>query len=185
MTIKVNSRVMLHQGKVFALFRENVTLPDDIRVDLELIRHPGAAAIIAIDGAERMVLIRQYRHALEDYIWEIPAGTLNRGEIPDACARRELAEEAGIEAERWQKIGEITPVPGYADERIHVFLASGLREIEMSHDIDEVISVHRIPVQQVIKMVYDGQIQDAKTLSALLLSVKSSLSVRSAMGKGF
>jgi ADP-ribose pyrophosphatase len=177
MTIKVNSSIPVHQGKVFTLYRENITLPNTVNIDLDVIRHPGAVAILAMDTDNQLILIRQYRHALDGFIWEIPAGTLDPGEAHHICARREFAEETGLSAQNWQKIGEITPVPGYANERIHVFLATGLTKIDMTPEADEIISVHRKPISEVMDMVYSGKIQDAKTLSAILLSFRVSKSI--------
>jgi ADP-ribose pyrophosphatase len=170
MAVTVNHRTGIHQGRVFRLVRENVTLDNGATTDLDYIEHPGAAAIVALLGSGEVVLLRQYRHALKQYIWEIPAGTLEPGEPGLDCARRELIEEAGFAAAQWQKIGEITPVPGYSDERIHLFLATGLSAADQHLDADEVLAVHRVPLAEAVGMVAHGEIQDAKSICGLLLT---------------
>jgi ADP-ribose pyrophosphatase len=170
MTAKINQRVPLHQGRVFLLVRENVTLDNGVTTDLEYIEHPGAAAIVPLIGPGEVLLIKQYRHALKQYIWEIPAGTLDPDEPVTECARRELIEETGYAAEVWRKLGEITPVPGYSDERIHLFLASGLTVARQELDADEVLAVHRVTLVQALDMITRGDIQDAKSICALLLT---------------
>jgi ADP-ribose pyrophosphatase len=172
MTAKINQRAPLHQGRVFLLVRENVTLDNGVTTDLEYIEHPGAAAIVPLIGPGEVLLIKQYRHALKQYIWEIPAGTLDPDEPVTECARRELIEETGYAAEVWQKLGEITPVPGYSDERIHLFLASGLTAARQALDADEVLAVHRMPLANALDLITRGDIQDAKSICGLLLTQK-------------
>lgn len=170
MSTRVNHREPLHRGRVFNMDRENVSLENGVTIDMDIIRHPGAAAIVPlIDSGRSVILIRQYRHAVGEYIWEIPAGTLDSGETPLGCARRELIEETGYAADTWEKLGEVVPVPGYADERIHLFSADGLRRAEQHLDADEILDVHEMQLDRVLKMVDAGEIQDAKTLTALFL----------------
>jgi ADP-ribose pyrophosphatase len=169
-TSKVNGRVTLHHGRVFKLVRENVTLPNDVTIDLDIIRHPGASAMVPLAENNCAILIKQYRHATGDFIWEIPAGTLNPGETPLECAKRELTEETGFSADEWQKLGEITPVPGYSDERIHIFLAAELSSANQKLDKDEVLSVQEVNLDDAIEMIYAGVIQDGKTIAGLLLA---------------
>jgi 8-oxo-dGTP pyrophosphatase MutT (NUDIX family) len=170
MTVRVNHRTPLHQGRVFLMVRENVTLDNGVSADLDYIEHPGAAAIVPLIAPGDVLLIKQYRHALKQYIWEIPAGTLEPDEPVMDCARRELIEETGYAAGVWQKLGEITPVPGYSDERIHLFLASELTAARQELDADEVLAVHRMPLAQAFEMITRGDIQDAKSICALLLA---------------
>ncbi len=172
MTAKINRRTPLHQGRVFRMVRENVTLDNGVSADLDYIEHPGAAAIVPIIAPGEVLLIKQYRHALKQYIWEIPAGTLNPDEPVMDCARRELIEETGYAASEWQKLGEITPVPGYSDERVHLFLASALAAARQELDADEVLAVHRMPLIQALEMITRGDIQDAKSICGLLLAQK-------------
>jgi ADP-ribose pyrophosphatase len=172
MAATVNRRTPLHQGRVFRMVRENVTLDNGVSTDLDYIEHPGAAAIVPLIAPGEVLLVRQYRHALKQYIWEVPAGTLDPGEPVLGCARRELIEETGYAAEVWHHLGEITPVPGYSDERIHLFLASELSAARQELDADEVLAVHRMPLAQALDMIARGEIQDAKSICALLLAQK-------------
>jgi ADP-ribose pyrophosphatase len=149
-----------------------VTLDNGFVTDLDYIEHPGAAAIVPLIAPGEILLIKQYRHALKQHIWEIPAGTLAPGEAEMDCARRELIEETGYAAEQWQKLGEITPVPGYSNERVHLFLASGLTAARQKLDADEVLAVHRMPLIRALDMITQGEIQDAKSICALLLAQK-------------
>ena len=170
MTAKINHRKTLHRGRVFSLVRENITLDNGITTDMEFVAHPGATAIVPFLNESRVVLLKQYRHALRDYIWEIPAGTLDPGESVMSCAQRELIEETGYSADDWRKLAEITPVPGYSDEKIHIFLAGGLQPAEQQLDRDEIINVHEIEFNQALEMIKRGEIQDAKSIAGLLLA---------------
>jgi ADP-ribose pyrophosphatase len=157
----------IYRGRIVNLSIEAVHLPTGVAVDLELIRHPGAAAVVAVAGSE-VVLLRQYRFAAAGYLWEIPAGTLHPGEEPDACARRELREEAGLESDEIVRLGEILTAPGFCDERIQIYLARGLREVGVARDLDEVITeVRRLTWDRVLGMIATGEIVDAKTLVGL------------------
>jgi len=160
----------LHKGRVFSLVRERVALENGIAVDLDIIRHPGAAAMVPLTENRTLMMIRQYRHAVGGFVWEIPAGTLNPEETPLECAKRELVEEIGYSACTWHKLGEITPVPGYSDERIHVFCATGLSPAVQHLDKDEILHVHEIGFEEALKMVERGEICDAKTISGLFLT---------------
>ena len=168
MSAHVNRRSTLHRGRAFTFEIENVTLSNGLNLDLEIVRHPGAVAIVALAAPETVVMIQQYRHALGEYIWEIPAGTLAAGEDPLACARRELTEETGYEAAEWQALGIITPVPAYSDERIHLFLASGLKMSVQRLDPDEQLSVHPLAFADVLAMIDGGAVFDAKSVAGIL-----------------
>ena len=170
MTAKINDRITIHRGKVFELIRENITLENGTTTDVEFIEHPGATAIIPFLDDTRIVLLKQYRHALKKYIWEIPAGTLDPQEEIIGCAKRELIEETGYSANRWHKLGEITPVPGYSDERIHIFLATELQPAEQHLDEDEVIQVQEVDFLKAFEMIGNGEIQDAKSIAGLFMA---------------
>ena len=164
---------MLHSGRVFDFTRENVTLGNGVTVDMEVIRHPGAAAIVPLTAAGDIVMLRQYRHAVGGSLWEIPAGTMDPEDTsPLDCARRELVEETGLRAAAWDELGELTPVPGYSDERIHLYLARELSPAVQNLDADEIVDVHTLPLVQVRQMVFDGQICDAKTIAGLFMIEK-------------
>lgn len=160
----------VHRGKVFTLLQQTVTLPNGVTAQLEVIRHPGAAAVVPLLDDSTVIMIKQYRHAVGSIIWEIPAGTLSPGESPWECAKRECAEETGYEPATLQKLAEIVPVPGYSDERIHMFLARDLKRTPQCLDLDEILTVRSVPLAQATEMISTGQIQDAKTIIGLLLT---------------
>ncbi len=158
---------VLHRGRIFTLRQEEATLPNGKRVGLEIIRHPGAAAIVAVDGDDCVCLVHQFRHAAGGFIWEVPAGTLGTGESPQACARRELQEEAGLAADDWTALGSVFTAPGFCDERIHLFLARRLREAPGQLDADEVLTASRVPLAEALAMIRSGAISDAKSIAGL------------------
>lgn len=164
---RVHRKEIIRHGRVFDVILENVSLPNGVRIDMEIIRHPGAAAIAAVTDNQEILMLRQYRHAIGDYWWEIPAGTFNGEEEPLVCAQRELAEETGYSAGLWESLGAVTPVPGYSDERIHLYLARELIRSTPHLDYDEIIEVHPLPLDRVVKMIVEGRIEDAKTITAV------------------
>jgi ADP-ribose pyrophosphatase len=158
----------LFSGRVFDLREELVRLPNGHETRLQLIRHPGAAAIVPLDDSGAVVLVRQYRHATGRWLLEVPAGTLDEGEAPLDCARRELAEEAACEAAEFVELGWIWTTPGFTDERIWLYLARGLRPAAQELDEDETLSVERLPLEQAVARAERGEIDDAKSVCALL-----------------
>lgn len=170
MSATINSSVNLHQGRVFNLVKENYTLDNGVTSDMDFIRHPGAAAMVPMLNNLEVVLIKQYRHAIREFIWEIPAGTLDPKESPITCARRELIEEIGYSATDWHQLGTITPLPGCSDERIHIFLALDLKPAEQNLDDDEMINVHKMNLSEAMQMILAGEISDGKTISGLFLA---------------
>ena len=167
MGVQVRHKEIIRRGRVFNVTLENVRLPNGACIDMEIIRHPGAAAIAALTGNQDILMLKQYRHAIGSYWWEIPAGTFDPAEAPLSCAKRELAEETGYTAGSWEALGAVTPVPGYSDERIHLFLARDLTLADQHLDFDEIIEVHPLPLEQVIAMIVDGRIEDAKSIAAV------------------
>ncbi|HEV7733376.1 MAG TPA: NUDIX hydrolase [Candidatus Binatia bacterium] len=165
-------RRTIFDGRVVHLGIESVQLPNGATIDLEVIRHPGASAVVAVDEQDRVVLIRQYRHAGGGYLWELPAGVLDApDEPPEACAARELQEETGLTATEITRLGSVLPTPGYSDERIHLFLARGLREGETNRGADEDIAeTRRVPLSEALEMVRRGDIVDGKTVAGLHLA---------------
>lgn len=157
----------IYKGRIVDLRLETVTLPNDLTVTLEMIRHPGAAAIVPVHADGTVTLVRQYRYAADGYIWEIPAGKLDTGEPPISCAARELQEETGLKAAELVPLGTIFSAPGFCDERIHLFLARQLSSTTPRLDADEVLSVSRMPLRQALDMIRSGAIQDAKTIAGL------------------
>ena len=171
MSATINSRSTVHRGKVFNLVKENVTLDNGVTTDMVFVEHPGAAAIVPLLDETRILMLKQYRHALKDHIWEIPAGTVDHQESVINCAKRELIEETGFLAGNWQKLAEITPVPGYSNERIHIFLATDIKPARQNLDKDEIIKVHEVKFSEAIKMIQTGKIQDAKSIAGLYLTL--------------
>ncbi len=146
---------------------ETATLPNGVTVDLAVIRHPGAAAIVALDVDGTVAMLSQWRHAIGAWIWEIPAGCRNAGEDALTCARRELGEEAGLAAAKWDHLGGIVTIPSFCDERIELYLARDLSAGHGALDHDEVIKVSRIAFRETFAMTERGEIVDAKTIAAL------------------
>lgn len=167
MDAKVNRKELILHGRVFDVTVENVCLPNGACIDMTIIRHPGAAAIVPLTGNGEILMLKQYRHAVGRYWWEIPAGTLNNGEEPMACAQRELTEETGYTARIWDSLGVVSPVPGYSDERIHIFLARELSRAHQNLDFDEIIEVHPLPISDVVDRIMNGEIEDAKSIAAI------------------
>lgn len=165
-------RRQLYDGRVVDLGLERVTLPNGRTIELEIVRHPGAAAVAAVDDESRVVLIHQYRAAAAGWLWELPAGVLDRpDELPEACARRELEEEVGLTADSVEPLGRVLPTPGYSTEVIHLFLARGLRTGTVARGDDEIIGdVRRVAVDEALAMVERGDIVDAKTVAGLHLA---------------
>jgi ADP-ribose pyrophosphatase len=164
------TRKPLYRGTVVDLGVETVSLPNGHIISLEVIRHPGGSAIVALDGEKNVCLLKQYRHAAGGWLWELPAGKLEPGESARLTAHRELAEEAGLEGKHWQSLGTFLTTPGFCDERIHLFLAQHLNRVQEQPEIHEVIEIHWIPFQTALQQVYTGQIHDAKTMLGLLLA---------------
>lgn len=163
----------IHTGKVITLDVDTVRFPDGSTGELEMVRHPGAAAVVpfASDpyGADPTVLlIKQYRYATNGPLIEIPAGRLDPGEEPIACARRELLEEVGVTAGRVERLTTIWTTPGFTDERIHLFWAADLTTGTHAREPDEFIEVLPKPLSEALAMVRDGMICDAKTAVGIL-----------------
>lgn len=165
------SSARAYTGRVISLDVDEVRFPDGSVGSLEMVRHPGASAVVPVltEGDDPVVLlIRQYRYAAEGYLYEVPAGRLDPGESPIACAHRELREETGYTAERVEPLFTMFTTPGFTDERIHLFLASGLVEGESALESDEFVELVPLPLSEAMRLLEEGQIQDAKTALALL-----------------
>jgi 8-oxo-dGTP pyrophosphatase MutT (NUDIX family) len=156
------------RGRVVTLNVESVTLPNGSRAELEIVHHPGGAAIVAIDAQERVCILRQYRHAAGGWLWELPAGKLEPEEPPLLTAQRELIEEAGFEASAWHSLGSILSSPGVFTEVFHLYLARGLTARVTAHEEHEVIEVHWIPFAEAWLRAVTGELRDAKTALGIL-----------------
>ncbi len=146
-------REILWKGRAFEFQQEDVLLPNGKKTVAGVIRHPGSAAVVPVLQDGSVVLIHQFRHGIRDFVWEIPAGTMDPGEDPLACAKRELQEECGYVGNRFEKLGEIWVAPGYSSECIHLFLATDLTVEESHPDEDECLTAHVLPFQRVLEMV--------------------------------
>jgi len=159
-----------YRGRLLRLVEGRARYPDGREGRIEVVRHPGVAAVVARLEDGRVLLLRQYRPAVEAYVWEIPAGVIETGETPEACARRELEEETGYRAGELERLGEILADAGFTDERIHLFSASALVPTAQRLEADEAtLEVHPLPIEQAYRMLDHGEIQDAATVIGLLL----------------
>lgn len=161
----------IYRGRVLDLAVDRVRLPNGREMEVELIRHRGAAAVVplvAAVGGEEVLLVRQYRHATGGWLLEVPAGTLDGGEQPEICARREVEEETGHWAADLVELGWIWSSPGFCDEKIWLFLARGLEPTRQRLEADEVLAVERLGLAAAVRMAARGEIHDAKSVAALL-----------------
>jgi ADP-ribose pyrophosphatase len=171
---RIESR-RVYTGKIISLDVDSVRFPDGSIGELEMIRHSGASAIVPFLSDPRgedpqVLMIRQYRYATDGYLYEIPAGRLDKGENPRDCAARELKEETGCTAEHFEHLLTIYTTPGFTDEKIHLFMATGLVAGETKHEVDEFLDLHPMRLSRALEMVEAGEIQDAKTVIGLLFA---------------
>ena len=171
MTLVRSRRVFT--GRIVSLDVDTVQFPNGNTGDFEMLRHPGASAVVPFldDPASadpRILLIRQFRHATDGYLWEIPAGRRDKGETPAAAARRELREETGYTCSQLEPLTTFWTTPGFTDERIDLFLATGLVSGDCAREDDEVIELHEVRLGEVLRMVRTGEIDDAKSIIAIL-----------------
>ncbi len=159
--------MVIYKGRIVELNVETVTLPNGATAELEVIHHPGAAAVVPLKDDGTVVLIRQYRHAIGGYIYEIPAGKLRPGEDPRDCAARELEEEIGYRASSLELLISFFTTPGFTDEVIHMYIGTGLTPGTQNLGDDEVLELLEIPLEKTIALIRDGTIRDAKTIVGL------------------
>jgi ADP-ribose pyrophosphatase len=151
------------RGRVIKVTTDDVILPNGHHAQLEVVHHPGGAAIVAIDAQERICLLRQYRYVAEGWIWELPAGKLEPNEPPLTTAQRELVEEAGVSARHWHSLESYLSSPGVFTEVIHLFLATGLESTTVAHEHAEVIEVHWVAFAEAYEWAVSGKIRDGKS----------------------
>jgi ADP-ribose pyrophosphatase len=157
-----------YRGYVVEMVSEEIDLPNGHRVGLDLIRHPGAAAVVPFLSPSEVLLIRQYRYATAGWLYEVPAGKLDPGEAPEVCAARELEEETGQRPGRLDLLGSIWTTPGFTDERIHLFAAHDLQATQQQLQKDEIIELVPMPLDEALDLVWSGQLSDAKSALALI-----------------
>jgi ADP-ribose pyrophosphatase len=163
----LKDRKQIYRGRVIDLWVERITLPNEKQMSLELVHHPGGAAIVALDDQSNVCLLRQYRHAAGGYIYELPAGKIDDSEPPIDTAQRELREEAGMQAADWQTLGRMYSSPGFCDEIIHIYLARDLTPVPVEHEEHEIIEVEWVAFDEAMKRAASGDINDAKSVAAL------------------
>jgi ADP-ribose pyrophosphatase len=175
MTLGKRASRRVYTGKIINLDVDSVEFPNGTVGELEMIRHPGASAIVPFLSDPRgpdpqLLLIRQYRYAANGYMYEIPAGRLNKGEDPRDCAVRELREETGCTAGRLEHLYTMYTTPGFTDERIHIFMAMGLTAGATAHEADEFLTVETVAMQRALEMIQSGEINDGKTAVGILFA---------------
>jgi ADP-ribose pyrophosphatase len=169
------SSTRVYTGKIITLDRDTVRFPDGSVGEMDMIRHPGASAIVPflsdVAAADpQLLLIKQYRYAAEQFLYEIPAGRLDPGEDPRDCAARELREETGCSAAQIEFLFTMFTTPGFTDERIHLFMASGLERGATAHEADEFMTVEAVTLSQALQLIHTGEIKDAKTALGILFA---------------
>ena len=172
MTGKISSR-KVYDGRIISVDVDTVRFPDGSVGELEMVRHPGASAVVPVLKGGRdpqVLLIKQYRYAADGFVYEIPAGRLDPGESPEKCAARELQEETGYTAKRLRQLTTIYTTPGFTDERIHLFIADGLSKGQSERERDEFLELFPVALSKAVGMIRSGQIVDGKTVIALLLT---------------
>ncbi len=167
------ARKTIYRGAIVDLGVETVRLPNRRTVELEIVRHPGGAVVIAEDARGNIALLRQFRHAAGGWIWELPAGLIEVGETPLQTAQRELREETGCVAVDWRALGVLLMTPGFCDERLHVFCARELTIGAPAREEDELMELHWTPPARAVQMAVGGEMDDAKSVAALLRRVNA------------
>ena len=159
---------LIHQGNMISIFKERVDLPDGGHTHFDIVKHPGGAVIAAINELNEICLLKQWRHAIGEFIWELPAGCLEPNEPPLETAKRELEEEAGVIGTHWLELGKVTTTPGFSNEILYFFKATDLKPGTLKLDDAEQLEAHWLPLERVFEMAKSGEIIDAKTLALLL-----------------
>jgi 8-oxo-dGTP pyrophosphatase MutT (NUDIX family) len=156
------------RGRVIRVTTDDVILPNGHLAHLEVVHHPGGAAVVALDATGCVCLLRQYRYVADGWLWELPAGKLEPDEPPLITAQRELSEEAGVRAQQWHSLGVVLSSPGVFSERLHLFFATELAPSRVAHEHSEVIEVHWVEFRQAYAWALSGEIRDAKSVIGLL-----------------
>lgn len=168
-TVKSN---LVYSGRIVKVRIDEVILPDGSRSKREVVEHPGAVAVVPVNGKGEVICVRQFRKSAEKVLLEIPAGKLEEGELPEVCAQRELAEETGYRSRAMKKLVSFYPSPGFSSEVIHVFLAQGLEKEMVPKTPGEFIKVETFPLEESISRIKEGVIEDGKTIVGLLMALE-------------
>lgn len=162
------SRELIYSGRIIDVYNDRVMTDTGKETYREIVCHRGSVAMLPVDGST-VYLVRQYRYAVGDYLLEIPAGTLEKGESPEACARRELMEEIKMEPGKVKKIATLYPSPGYIDEIMHLYLCTDMKPAAMEADEDEHIEIVSMDIKSLREMIVSNRLRDGKTVTALLM----------------
>ena len=169
MKFRVEAEREIYRGRVIRLVNRDLVLPNGRRTTFSIVEHPGAVAIVPVHANGDVVLLRQFRPTIGEEIYEIPAGTIEKGEAPLATAKREIIEETGFKARQWTKIAEFFTAPGFCTELMHVYVARGLSPASAEGDADEVLRPVRMSIDQALKLVRTKKIRDAKSIAGLMI----------------
>ena len=164
---KIHKTETLYKGKLFSFVTEDITLPNGNRTEMAMVHHPGSTAIVPLLDDGKIVMVSQYRHSVRHCLLEIPAGTMESGESPIECAKRELEEETGLVAEEFIELAGVYIIPAYSNEKIYVYLAKGFSLSRQNLDQDEILHVVKHPFEDVIEMINQGFIVDALTVLSI------------------
>jgi len=169
MKFRVEAEREIFQGRVIRLVDRDLVLPNGRRTTFSIVEHPGAVAIVPVHANGDVVLLKQFRPSIGEEIYEIPAGTIEKGEAPLATAKREIIEETGFKAKQWSKIAEFYTAPGFCTELMHVYVARGLSPASAEGDADEVLKPVRLTIDAALKLIRTQKIRDAKSIAGLLI----------------
>lgn len=161
---------VIFKGKILNLREDEVLLANGNKSSRLIVEHPGAVSIVPVNQNKEIIMVEQFRKPVEQILLEIPAGKLEKGEDPDCCARRELREETGYEAGKIEKLSTFYTTPGFSDEIMHLYIATGLTFFEVCPDEDELVRTKIVPLVEAVEMVARGEIKDAKTIVGILLA---------------
>ncbi len=169
MNFRVEAEQTIFEGRIIRLVAKDLVLPNGRRTRFHIVEHPGAVAIVPVHDNGDIVLLKQFRPTIGAEIYEIPAGTIEKGEAPLATAKREIVEETGFRAKRWSKIAEFYTAPGFCTELMHVYVAKGLSPAEAEGDADEILKPVRMSLPAALKLIRAKKIRDAKSIAGLMI----------------
>lgn len=168
MAYELLSREVKYRGRIFEFSIDQVRFQSGATIQLDVIHHNGGAAVVALTDKQEVILVKQYRHPMGEYLLELPAGKIEKEETPEKTAAKELVEETGFQAESLELLSITYPAPGYCSERLYIYLAKELKVVASSPEFDEEIEVVVLPFSKACEMIFSGEIQDAKTIIGLL-----------------